>query len=632
MKKNLFLVSLLALTLQVSLCQTTVRIEDTDAGTVSYDGSLKSYSAADNGTAINLSNDPGKQIVWSYSASSSGSYTLTFRYTRKASMSPLADIYVNSSLAVNDMSFAETSSNAFSTQSITVSLASGTNTIMLETVEDQEFADIDWIEITGGSSGGTTYTLTTSASPSNGGSVSGAGTYASGTVVTVTASPASGYTFSNWSGDASGSSTSVNVTMNSNKSVTAVFSTSGGNPNPGVDYSLVGYGAGTTGGANGVSVTCSTGDCILDAIDDKVDGVISQPLTIYVNGTITPSNTSDTKIALKDLDDVSVIGVGTSGVFNGIGLKIWRASNIIIRNVTVHHVDIGDKDAIGIEGPADHIWIDHCELYATYQGVDKDYYDGLLDAKADAEYITYSYNYMHDSWKMMLVGSSDSDSDDRKITIHHNYFDNVNSRMPLYRFGTGHVFNNYYSGVESTGINSRMGACLRVENNYFQDAQNPIVSAYSSSLGGVDESGSIYDNVTWDLSASDVNAPLNCTLSVPYSYSSYLHSTSSVPSIVVANAGVGKISASSSNMATRSVVDNALVLYPVPSENEMTVLFEGYTGAETIRIVNLYGREMMEVPATGVSTTLDISSLPVGTYVLQLHTRGASALRMFVKR
>ena len=118
----------------------------------------------------------------------------------------------------------------------------------------------------------------------------------------------------------------------------------------------------TTGGSGGVEVTASTGQEILDFIKDKKDGLISQPLTIYVNGVITPDNTSsDSKIAIKDVDDVTLIGVEDRGVFDGIGIKIWRASNIIVRNVMVFKVLVGDKDAISIEGPADHIWIDHCE-------------------------------------------------------------------------------------------------------------------------------------------------------------------------------------------------------------------------------------------------------------------------------
>jgi uncharacterized repeat protein (TIGR02543 family) len=75
------------------------------------------------------------------------------------------------------------------------------------------------------------YTLTTTANPSAGGSISrtpNATSYASGTVVTLTATPASGYTFTGWSGGASGTSTTTSVTMNANTSVTANFTSSTG--------------------------------------------------------------------------------------------------------------------------------------------------------------------------------------------------------------------------------------------------------------------------------------------------------------------------------------------------------------------------------------------------------------------
>jgi pectate lyase len=68
-----------------------------------------------------------------------------------------------------------------------------------------------------------TYILSTAASPTSGGAVTGAGTYTAGTVVTLTATPATGYTFTGWSGAVTGTSPSVSVTMDANKSVTANF-------------------------------------------------------------------------------------------------------------------------------------------------------------------------------------------------------------------------------------------------------------------------------------------------------------------------------------------------------------------------------------------------------------------------
>jgi len=70
------------------------------------------------------------------------------------------------------------------------------------------------------------HTLTTSVDPSSSGLITldpPGGTYNTGVVVTVTASPASGYIFDCWSGDAPGTSTSIQVTMNAGKSLTAHF-------------------------------------------------------------------------------------------------------------------------------------------------------------------------------------------------------------------------------------------------------------------------------------------------------------------------------------------------------------------------------------------------------------------------
>jgi pectate lyase len=310
-----------------------------------------------------------------------------------------------------------------------------------------------------------------------------------------------------------------------------------------VELALVGWATedgGTTGGQGGTTIEVSTGAALVQALEDKQDS--DTPLTILVSGVLTEANSDGaTKFDVKDVRDVSIIGKGAGAELNGIGIKIVRAGNIVIRNLKIHEVLIGDKDAISIEGPADHIWIDHCELYAEYQGVDKDYYDGLLDAKAETEYLTYSWNYLHDSWKTALVGSSEDDTFDRKLTMHHNRFVNCNSRLPLFRGGNGHVFNNYYQDIVDTGVNSRLDACLRIEANYFEDAHNPWVSAYSDMLGGGELSCNVLAGSSDFEYADDVMELPTCVAEVPYDYADVLNHPDDVPAVVEANAGVGKL-------------------------------------------------------------------------------------------
>lgn len=310
------------------------------------------------------------------------------------------------------------------------------------------------------------------------------------------------------------------------------------------DFSLVGFATqngGTTGGNGGTEATVSTGDEILDLISEKKDGAYSEGLIIRVDGTITQGNSSSSKIDIKEVSDITVIGAGTNGEFDGIGIKIWKSNNIIIRNLKIHHVSDGDGDCIGIEGPSEHIWVDHCELYNDViedpeDDSDKDYYDGLLDAKRDVNHITYSWNHLHDSWKTMLVGSSDGDEHDRHITIHHNWFEASNSRLPLFRFGHGHIFNNYYSTCYSTGINSRMGAELFIENNVFENMNNPVGFWYSDETGYWNMSGNEYINCTG-------SKPTESTTDwVPdYQYAHVLHATDEVKATVTSYAGVGVI-------------------------------------------------------------------------------------------
>lgn len=115
-----------------------------------------------------------------------------------------------------------------------------------------------------------------------------------------------------------------------------------------------------------------------------------------------------------------------------------------------------EPDAMTIVGGA-RIWVDHCEFTdgEELQGAQTDksrykYYDGLLDIKSGADYVTVSYSRFYNHHKAMLIGATDSNDGSYRVTLHHNRIQWVNQRMPRVRNGMVHVLNNVYEGPKQT--------------------------------------------------------------------------------------------------------------------------------------------------------------------------------------
>ncbi|KAJ0359754.1 hypothetical protein COL922a_014560, partial [Colletotrichum nupharicola] len=148
--------------------------------------------------------------------------------------------------------------------------------------------------------------------------------------------------------------------------------------------------------------------------------------------------------------------------------------------------------------------------------------------KRASDYITVSNSYIHDHWKASLVGHSDSNEDEDSgklhITYANNYWSNINSRGPSIRFGTGHLYNNYYENV-SDGINTRQGAQVLVESNVWVDGKKAL---YSTDDGYAVER----DNDFGDASADAAEGTL---ISVEYEYTAL--GPDNVKAAVVGTAG-----------------------------------------------------------------------------------------------
>lgn len=111
---------------------------------------------------------------------------------------------------------------------------------------------------------------------------------------------------------------------------------------------------------------------------------------------------------------------------------------------------------------------------------------------------------------------------------------NIASRLPLNRYGVAHIYNNYYNQVRGSGIDSRMGACVRIENNVFETAKSPIIAS-GSPLGKYHLLGNSFSGITGTAAPTSST----CSFSPPYSYS--LDPASAVKADVTARAGIGKL-------------------------------------------------------------------------------------------
>jgi pectate lyase len=308
---------------------------------------------------------------------------------------------------------------------------------------------------------------------------------------------------------------------------------------------------GTTGGLGGQTVTATTYAQL------KMYAESTTAYTIMVQGNI--SNGADGgQINVRATK--SIVGVGSTAFLNGIGINISSQNNIILQNLRISLTGVTTRtekagvyttsndegrpailvnggDAIGIQGTSRNIWIDHCEIFAENPDTQTniDLFDGLIDIKNQTGFITVSWNYLHDQHKGCLVGSSDTDLfADRKITYHHNYYNKVKLRVPMYRGATGHFFNNYVVAANDAS-EIRAGTCVRIEKNYYEPLHYSIYTS-SDSEGSTER----IDNI--EVMRTSRAYPANCTADIPYSYSAVLtNTTADVKTVVPPSAGVGKI-------------------------------------------------------------------------------------------
>jgi pectate lyase len=296
------------------------------------------------------------------------------------------------------------------------------------------------------------------------------------------------------------------------------------------DFSLFGWATqagGTTGGAGAGTGTVSTASEFLAAVESP------GPSNILVFGTISIPGYAMIRA------NKTIMGLGTNaGVIGSLNMdhRSTGVSNVIIRNLHISNPQgVGDGDTIIIQLGAHHIWIDHCTL--------SDSPDGLLDIVEGSYYITISWCKFTYTWKRghrftSLFSKRDSAVADRgklKITYHHNWWSiGCQERMPRGRFGQVHCFNNYYFAPGNNYcIRAGVEAQILVENNFFRDVNAPY-GPWPGTDGKINASGNEFENVTGTIAPGD-----DIIFTPPYGYA--LDPAANIPKSVTNWAGAGKV-------------------------------------------------------------------------------------------
>lgn len=274
----------------------------------------------------------------------------------------------------------------------------------------------------------------------------------------------------------------------------------------------------------GISKLCEVYGAVAIRIIGKVSAEIPNSMESSINGLTTydsqenGGSTGDNgrMARMVNAHDLTIEGVGYDSAIYGWGVHFISSyysgktermgKGFEVRNITFEH---NPEDAVGMEGeqgvltsggsvtdssradsdllsPVERCWVHNNTFLPGYAykctDSDKSEGDGSCDFKRGL-YFTLSYNYFENCHKTNLIGSGDS-SLQYNITMHHNWWNNCQSRMPLLRRANVHFYNNYISAdmtrdpkpelghVTSARANSYMFA----EGNYYDGCKNIVLT------------------------------------------------------------------------------------------------------------------------------------------------------------
>jgi pectate lyase len=325
--------------------------------------------------------------------------------------------------------------------------------------------------------------------------------------------------------DGSDTSSSIKV-VNSKMGVTTKYPEKDWNAHESLLKKINGFAVGTLGAAG---LTDSTGKvnkaegeiCIVTTTDDFIDVVdsanvdsLGKPATTsaVAPGSLRECAEKDGAVwilfkkngkynlqsPLRIKSNKTIDGRGRDVRITGMGILTNESSNLIFENLTFTAPSITVKDttsrrALSIHNRTHHVWVDHC-TFEEYPLI-------LVDVKRSSYAVTLSWNRFENGQSGILFGLEPDIFVDslQTLTLHHNYFENLEKVGVLARHGKIHAYNNFFFDVKQAGMECTDSAACYIESNVFNNETPVSVYRLENEDGSPDKTtkGFVYMIDNW---------------------------------------------------------------------------------------------------------------------------------------
>lgn len=312
----------------------------------------------------------------------------------------------------------------------------------------------------------------------------------------------------------------------SKKSVASEYPESDWSAHDALLKELKGFAVGTLGAAG---VTDSSGNvkkskgevCVVTTTDDYVDVVDSSKVdslgnpvksVVAATGSLRECAEKDGAVwilfkkngkynlqsPLRIKSNKTVDGRGRDVRITGMGILTNESSNLIFENLTFTEPSITAKDttsrrALSIHNRTHHVWVDHC-TFEEYPLI-------LVDVKRSSYAVTLSWNRFENGQSGILFGLEPDIFVDslQNLTLHHNYFENLEKVGVLARHGQMHAYDNFFFDVKQAGFECTDSAACYIEGNVFNNETPVSVYRLENEDGSPDKTtmGFVYMVENW---------------------------------------------------------------------------------------------------------------------------------------